>query len=192
VNAPAAGLPDFFGAVADATNLPVIVQDAPALTGVRITPRSLDAIAEHPLVRHVKVEAQPTAQKISELIDEVRADVTVLGGQNGLFAWEELDRGAAGTMPACEFTDELRRVLDDRQAGRREDGRARFVRLLPLLRYGLQSGVAWAVHKHVLVRRGIIATPTVRWPAVPLDARTAKELETLLDGFDAQRSRSAE
>ncbi|MFS8499821.1 MAG: dihydrodipicolinate synthase family protein, partial [Micromonosporaceae bacterium] len=83
--------------------------------------------------------------------------------------------------PACEFPDLPRPVLDAWAAGDRAGARAGFNRLLPLVRFGLQPGIAWSIHKHVLVRRGIIATPTVRPPAVDADPGTLAALADILD-----------
>jgi 4-hydroxy-tetrahydrodipicolinate synthase len=85
-------------------------------------------------------------------------------------------------MPACEFSDLLAAVLRDWADGDggRAAARAGFNRLLPLIRYGLQPGIAWSIHKHVLVRRGVIASATVRPPAVEADAATLAGLDDIL------------
>jgi 2-keto-3-deoxy-L-arabinonate dehydratase len=132
-------------------------------------------------VDSVKIEAPPTAPKLGAVVEAVASDFLVLGGHNALFLLEEYRRGAAGTMPACEFPDLLRPVLDAWAAGDRAGARAGFNRLLPLVRFGLQPGIAWSIHKHVLVRRGIIATPTVRPPAVDADPGTLAALADILD-----------
>lgn len=48
------GLVAHFHAVADAAQLPVIVYNVPARTGVNISPAALEKIAEHPMIRAVK------------------------------------------------------------------------------------------------------------------------------------------
>ena len=96
----------------------------------------------------------------------------MLGGQNAQFCLEEYARGAVGTMPACEFADLLAPVLAlVRRAGgstRRGPGSAVCSRSCCI---GLQGGIAWAVHKEVLVARGIIDHAVVRSPANPLRRR---------------------
>lgn len=47
--------------------------------------------------------------------------------------------------------------------------------------HGLQQGIAWAVHKEILVHRGIIDHATVRLPAKPLDAGGRALLDDVLD-----------
>lgn len=176
-----AQLVEFYGEVAASTDCEVMVQDAPGVTGVAIGPSLIVELSKLPRVTSVKVEAPPTAPKVTDVVRAVGADdFAVLGGQNAQFCLDEYARGAVGTMPAAEFPDLLRPVLDDWNAGRRAEARTGFARLLPLILQGLQSGLAWAVHKEVLVARGVIATATVRSPARPLDTPTRDALGEVL------------
>jgi 2-keto-3-deoxy-L-arabinonate dehydratase len=171
---------DFYGAVAAEGGLPVMVQDAPGSTGVNLPVSLIVELSKLDGVASVKVETQPTAPKLGAVVDATTDDFLVLGGQNALFVLEEYDRGAAGTMPASEFPDLLRPVLDAHAAGRSDVARAAFNRLLPLIRFGLQPGIAWAIHKHVLHRRGIIASTAVRPPASDADPATLAALSLIL------------
>jgi 2-keto-3-deoxy-L-arabinonate dehydratase len=182
-------LADFFGELASRAGVPVMIQDAPAVTAVPMSVRLITEMGRVPGVDYVKVEAAPTAPKIAAIAGAAAGTgLGVFGGQNAQFLLEELDRGAVGTMPACEFTDLLAEVLKAWRAGGHEEAAPRFYPLLPLLVYGLQGGIAWAVHKEVLVRRGIIEHARVRAPARPLDAASAAGLERLLRPFEAQPS----
>ncbi|MGN9809312.1 dihydrodipicolinate synthase family protein [Micromonospora sp. BQ11] len=172
---------DFYGTVAGDGGLPVMVQDAPASTGVTMPVPLIAELSKLTGVTSVKVETQPTAPKLGAVVSAVAPDCLVLGGQNALFLLEEYDRGAAGTMPACEFPDLLRTVLD---ASDPAAARAAFNRVLPLIRFGLQPGIAWSIHKHVLVRRGVIDTATVRPPAVDADPATLAALDAILADLD--------
>lgn len=190
VKPSAAQLVDFYGEVAAASGVDVMVQDAPASTGVSMPVSLIRELSKLDGVTSVKVEAAPTAPKVAEVVDAVGDDFAVLGGQNAFFVLEEYARGAVGTMPACEFADVLAGVLRLWHEGHRGAAHARFARLLPLIRYGMQGPLAWAVHKEVLVRRGIIAGARVRSPASPLDAGTlaglAEVLTPLLDDIEGK------
>ncbi len=168
-----AQLVDFYGEVAAKGGLPVMVQDAPGPTGVTMPVPLIAELSKLEGVASVKVETQPTAPKVGAVVEATSQDFLVLGGQNALFVLEEYARGAVGTMPACEFPDLLAPVL-------RSGSREAFNRLLPLIRFGLQPGIAWSIHKHVLVRRGIIASATVRSPAVDADSATLAYLDDVL------------
>jgi 2-keto-3-deoxy-L-arabinonate dehydratase len=171
---------DFYTEVAARGGLPVMVQDAPGPTGVNMPVSLLVELSKIDGCESVKVETQPTAPKVAATVAGTGDDFLVLGGQNALFVLEEYARGAVGTMPACEFPDLLAPVLRQWRAGEHAAARTAFARLLPLVRFGLQPGIAWSIHKHVLVRRGIIASATVRPPAVDADPATLAWLDDLL------------
>ena len=175
---------DFYGEVAARGGLPIMVQDAPGPTGVTMPVSLLIELSKLDGVESVKVETQPTAPKVGAVVDGTASDFLVLGGQNALFVLEEYARGAAGTMPACEFPDLLQGPLGLWAAGDSSRARSSFGRLLPLIRFGLQPGIAWSIHKHVLVRRGIIRSATVRPPAVDADAATLAWLDDILRDLD--------
>ena len=187
VKPSAAQIVDFYAAVAHAAAVPIMVQDAPGATGVPLSASLLSQLSAIDGVELVKVEAPPTAPKVGAVIAAAGSALRVLSGHNALFLIEEYDRGAVGTMPACEFSDRLRPVLDAFNTGAVAEARRLFTALLPLIRFGLQSGIAWAVHKHVLVQRGIIDTAVVRAPAAPLDRMSRKHLDWILDDLQLPR-----
>jgi dihydrodipicolinate synthase/N-acetylneuraminate lyase len=171
---------DFYGEVAASGGLPVMVQDAPGPTGVNMPVSLIVELSKLDGVGSVKIETQPTAPKVSAVRDGAAADFAVLGGQNAFFVLEEYARGAEGTMPACEFPDLLAPVLRQWAAGETAAARGSFTRLLPLIRFGLQPGIAWSIHKHVLVRRNLISSAAVRPPAVDADPATLAWLDDIL------------
>ncbi|WP_026410874.1 dihydrodipicolinate synthase family protein [Actinomadura oligospora] len=176
-------LVDFYGDLGE-VGPEVMVQDAPGATGVAMPESLIVELSKPHGVGSVKVEAPPTAPKVAAVVRGVDPDFAVFGGQNALFVLEEYAGGAVGTMPACEFTDVIAPILADWTAGRRADAHAAFARLLPLIRFGMRQGYAWAVHKKVLVRRGLIASAAVRAPARPLDAGTLAGLDEVLAVLD--------
>jgi len=172
---------DFYGTVAAEGGLPVMVQDAPASTGVTMPVPLIAELSKLDGVTSVKIETQPTTPKLGAVVSATAPDFLVLGGQNALFVLEEYARGAVGTMPASEFPDLLAPVLASFAAGDLAGARAGFNRLLPLIRFGLQPGIAWSIHKHVLVRRGVISSATVRPPATDADEGTLAALSLILE-----------
>ncbi|ACQ82181.1 dihydrodipicolinate synthetase [Beutenbergia cavernae DSM 12333] len=160
---------DFFGglaAEASRVGVAVMIQDAPGATGVAMSAAELADLAALDGVVSIKVEAPPTVAKIEQVGPAAAAaGVVLLGGQNAQFVLDEYAFGAVGTMPACEFTDLLAPILELWSAGERGVARSRFAALLPLIVWGLQPGLAWSIHKEVLVHRGIIASGCVRAPA---------------------------
>jgi 4-hydroxy-tetrahydrodipicolinate synthase len=171
---------DFYGEVAAAGGLSVMVQDAPGSTGVTMPVPLIVELSKLDGVDSIKVETQPTVPKIGAVVAATTPDFIALGGQNALFVLEEYARGAIGTMPACEFADVLAPVLASWNDGDLATARSWFNLLLPLIRFGLQPGIAWSIHKHVLVRRGVIDSAMVRPPAVEADPFTISALELIL------------
>lgn len=180
VKPPPDRLVEFFALVAAAATVPIMVQDAPDVTGVAMSTETVARLAEIPGVEYVKIEATPSPVKVDAVRRATASGIRIFGGKNAQYLLEELERGAVGSMPACEFTDILADVFRHVRAARSADAQAAFSSLLPLLLYGLQSGIAWAVHKHVLVRREVITSSRVRLPASELDQASVAGLERLL------------
>ncbi len=173
------GVVSFFQAVSDAVNIPIMVQDAPLLSQVPMPPALLARLAkEAPNVTCAKVEAPPTAPKISRVL-EAADGLTVLGGLNGQFMIEEIQRGARGCMPAADMTSFYVHIWDRLQENAVSSAWDCFGRILPLVRFELQPGLGVSAVKHNLVARGVIQSARVRPPTKALDAKGLCELAGL-------------
>jgi 4-hydroxy-tetrahydrodipicolinate synthase len=180
----AEGVYHYFRAISDAVKVPVMVQDAPLMTGVSM---GVDLLArmhnELPRVSLGKVEAPPTAPKVTAL--RARAEgLGIFGGLNGHFLLEELSRGAVGTMPGSDLTDVFARITDRFGRGDEDGAREDFARHLPLIRYELQPGLGVSVMKTNLKAAGIIASARVRHPTSTIDAIAEREVAALRRGLD--------
>jgi len=176
----AAGLLHYYGEIAESVRIPVMVQDAPQLTGVAMPPPLLARMArEIPGVRYVKVEAAPTSPKFSAVAKEADGTLTLFGGLNGNFFLEELARGSRGVMPGSDMIALFVRVWDCWRSGQREEAWDRFTQMLPLIRFELQPGLGVSAMKHNLEAAGVIASAQVRHPAAMLDREAVGELAFL-------------
>lgn len=174
------GLLHYFGAIGKAVSIPVMVQDAPLMTQVAMPPGLLARMAkELENVRYAKVEAPPTAPKVTEVLRQAGESLTVFGGLNGQFLLEELQRGAQGTMPGSDMTALYVEVWDRFQAGDEAGAWAAFVHALPLMRFELQPGLGVSAMKHNLVAAGVIRHATVRHPTAALTPESLRELAWL-------------
>ena len=174
------GLVEFYSAIGCAVSVPIMVQDAPLLTGVPMPPALLTRLGrEVGAVKYVKVEAPPTPPKITQLQQAAGDDLLLLGGLNGQFMIEEITRGARGTMPAADMTSIYVEIWDRLRAGDCESAWECFTRALPLIRFELQPGLGVSAVKRSLVERGVIKTPTVRSPTRSLDTQGRAELDEL-------------
>ena len=175
----AEGVVAFYQAISAAVKIPIMVQDAPLLSGVAMPASLLARLArEVERVVYAKVEAPPTAPKITSTASA--ADGLVLfGGLNGQFMIEEIQRGARGVMPAADMTNLFVAIWDALEAGDSDTAWQVFTRALPLIRYELQPGLGVSAAKHNLVSRGVIKTATVREPTKSLDVAGLEELARL-------------
>lgn len=167
---------DFFAQVAAAANVPVMIQDAP-LSGVTLTVPFLTRVArELPLVRYFKIETPQAAAKLRALI-AAGGDAIVgpFDGEEAITLLPDLDAGATGTMSSALLPDLIRTVFDDHRAGRRDEARAGYARILPLINYeNRQCGLRAA--KTVMMEGGVIKSDAVRRPLDPLAPATRAEL----------------
>lgn len=175
---------DLFGyyqAISNAVSIPIMIQDAPLLTGVNIGAAQMARMArECANVRLTKVEAPPTAAKVTEVRNGCGDSLVIFGGLNGHFFLEELNRGARGTMPGSDMMPMFVRVWDLHEAGRLAEARALFNRYLPLIRFELQPGLGVSAMKHNLKALGIISQTTVRPPTRSLDPLAVEELRQIV------------
>lgn len=180
----AEGVFHYFRAIDAAVKIPIMVQDAPLMTQVAIGADLLGRMRrELPRVTMVKVEAPPTAPKVSAV--KAKADgLAIFGGLNGQFLLEEMARGAVGTMPGGDMTDAFARIVSAWERGDQAAARADFARHLPLIRYELQPGLGVSVMKTNLHAAGILASSRVRHPTSAIDAIGEKEVEALREGLD--------
>jgi 4-hydroxy-tetrahydrodipicolinate synthase len=181
-HAPAEEIPDFYTAVARAAgDLPVWIQDYVAPVGTPMSPSLLaKLLREIPGVEFIKEETT-LAPQVMSAVRELAGDALkgVMGGMAGRYMLEEFQRGACGTMPACEVTDAHVQVWNALDRGDEEEARRLHTQLLPLLNY--EAMYSFTIYKEVLVRRGIISSARTRVPgASHLDAVNHRELDLLL------------
>jgi dihydrodipicolinate synthase/N-acetylneuraminate lyase len=176
---------EYFAAIAKAVELPIMLQDAPIASGVSIPVAAMVKLAkDFENISYVKVEAPPTTVKITEVIEQSEGRLTVFGGLNGMYYYEELCRGAVGTMPACEFPDVCVQIYQLFVSGEKDAARELFYQYLPFIRIGTIAGFAMSVHKEVLKAGGVIQSAYVRNPNAPIDDILRKEVFETLKGLD--------
>lgn len=181
----AADLLDYYRRVAGAAGRPLILQDAPQLTGVTMAPELWARMArEIPLLRAIKVEGTPQGTTISEtrrLVAE-SDQVAIFCGWGGLGILDALERGAAGSMPAPHFTRLFVDIQARYDAGDLTGAGAAFEGALPFLLWTMQSiDHSVAAAKYEMWRRGIFATAHQRRPALSLDQIAQGQLARFID-----------
>jgi 2-keto-3-deoxy-L-arabinonate dehydratase len=159
---------DWFRVVADAIDIPIMVQDAP-MSSTRLSAGQLAELARDiPNVQYVKVEMPGIAAKLREVIALAGDDLPgPFDGEESVTLLPDLDAGARGTMPSASVPDVLSEVVRAYQAGDRERAVARWEEYLPLIHFeNRQCGLRAA--KVLLHEGGIITSEATRQPFGPL------------------------
>lgn len=183
VKPDAAALSDYYLRVAAAAGLPLIIQDAPQLTGVAMGPALwAELAAEASLIQYVKVEGTPQGPAISGAIAASAGRLAVFCGWGGLSILDALERGAVGSMPAPNVARLFTQIQDRFLAGDIVGAEAAFAAELPFLLWSMQT-VDHSVFaaKEELRRRGVIATNHRRQPALTLDGIALGQVTRFLD-----------
>lgn len=171
----------YYQRVAGAVDVPLVLHDYPASTGILMSAELIARMhAEIPGVRYVKLEDPPTGVKMAKLHRLAGEELGVFGALGGVYAFEELDRGAVGIMTGFAYPELLVEIYRRHRDGD-TDGAARvFYDVVPLIRFEFQPGIGVALRKEILVRRGVFSTAAVRHPGAPADPRTLEHLDRIL------------
>ncbi len=134
-------LVDFFGAVADASPLPVAIQNAPQYIGVGLSSAGLDRLnRRHPNVRLLKAEG--SAVETRALIELTEGRMGVFQGRGGLEFTDVMRAGCVGMIPAVDTCHLQAKIFDLMQTGRSADQAAAedlYTALAPLIVFLMQS-----------------------------------------------------
>ncbi|MEU1596515.1 dihydrodipicolinate synthase family protein [Streptomyces sp. NPDC005708] len=163
-------------AVHDATGAGIVVQDYPETSKVAI--RSADlvrAVRAVPSAVAVKAEAPPTPAAVARLTAEL--EVPVFGGLGGLGLLDELAAGAAGAMTGFSCPEGLIACVEAWRNGGYDAAREAYLPYLPLVNFEAQAGIALALRKEAIRRRGLIMDSGVRPPAAQLPEALVSQLE---------------
>lgn len=175
----------YYAAAQEVTKIPIVVQDLPEQTGVHLDPAFIGKLhAELPDARYLKLEDPPTPQKITRVVESTGGGMGIFGGLGGAFLFEELRRGAIGTMTGFAYPEVLVAVQKYVAGGDVERARSIFYSWLPLIRYENSVGIGLAIRKEIMVRRGLMETADVRPPTPRIDDATRAELDDLMHALD--------
>ena len=132
---------DFFGAIADASPLPVAIQNAPQYIGVGLSSAGLDRLSrDHPNVRLLKAEG--SAVETRALIELTRGRMAVFQGRGGMEFIDVMRAGGVGMIPSVESCHVQARIFELMRTGRVEDeaeAERLYAELAPLIMFLMQS-----------------------------------------------------
>jgi 4-hydroxy-tetrahydrodipicolinate synthase len=181
-----------FATLAQAVDLPIVVQDYPPVSGYAMETALLVRIArEIPAARTIKLEDPPTPYKTARILEKAEGlELSILGGLGGVYLYEELLAGAAGAMTGFAYPEILVGVVRLFRGGKRDEAADVFYRNVALMRFEFQESIGMAIRKEMLRRRGAIAHAAVRAPAAVLDASTREALDRVLAWADRTKEQS--
>jgi 4-hydroxy-tetrahydrodipicolinate synthase len=171
------GMYRHFAALASATDRPVLIYNIPYRTGVNLANDTLLRLAAgHANIGGVKDCCADMAQS-HDLLRRRQPGFAVLTGEDALF-FQALAAGADGGILASAHAGPaaFAAVRDAMAAGRLADARTCWDRLVDLVRL-LFGEPNPAPIKHLLWRRGLIASPELRLPMTGITAALADRLE---------------
>lgn len=165
--------------------VPWVLQDHPVATGVLMsTGVILKILKNSPNCVMLKHEDSPGLAKLSAIRaasdkGELKRVSILTGNGGGLFLPEELTRGADGAMTGFAYPEMMVDVCAAHAAGHVERAHDLFDAYLPLARYEQQANIGLAVRKHILMKRGVIASEAVRKPGPKLWAQDMADIARL-------------
>jgi dihydrodipicolinate synthase/N-acetylneuraminate lyase len=192
---PYVDLPDrdgamaFYAALAEATSLPIIIQDTPASSSILTAELLLRMSTEIERVQHVKAEGKNFLAKAAALIEQSAGKLSVIGGAGGRHLLHLLRLGVTAFMTGTEALDLHSAAVTSYLEGNEERAAAiYFQRILPYLEFYLEYPeelLKWMLHA-----RGVIDCPDVIPPraAPPMSAVERRELEWVLDRIGWRKS----
>lgn len=173
------GLRAHYEAVAEASELPIVLYNVPSRTAVDLQPATVAALAAHPGIVAVK-EAVPGPERVRALVEACGDEFTVLSGDDDSCA-EAMLAGARGVISVVSNLAPalLGSVCRHALAGDGEGARAAHDRLRPLLeQMSVETNpipVKWGAYELGLVGPGI------RLPLVPLTEQHRPALRACLE-----------
>lgn len=181
------GLFDYFCAVADSTDKPIILYSIPGRCGIEIGVPVIEKLrARYKHVAWVK-EAGGSVDRVDQIIQALGDSVTVLSGDDSL-TLPFMSVGAKGVISVASnlYPKETGKMVDLALAGEFTKARALHRKLYPMFKTIFIEANPVPM-KAALARAGKIASEEVRSPLAPLLEANRKTLFGVLDTLEAKK-----
>ena len=168
------GLRAHVRAIADATDLPVMLYDIPGRTGLAFSDETLDDLATHPRIKAVKDATGNVEQGVERMH---RTKLEYYSGDDGLnFAW--MTGGASGFVSVVSHvaSSHYRKMIDLLDVDKVWEARELAYSLRPLVAAIMGGGQGAVMAKAAMYLQGVIETPVLR---LPLVGASDDEMESL-------------
>lgn len=176
-----AGIYEHFKAINDAVNLPILIYDGGA--GIEFGLDLYEKISENlQNIKYSKIFVEKPG-KIPMITEATHGKIIPWAGHDRCF-YQMLLYGASGMTSACSciVPGEITNIVDYIQAGEIEKAREIYLKTVcPLTNIAVYSVLDFiACYKMALYFMGIITTPTVRKPLMPLNSIMQTEIREAL------------
>ncbi len=182
---PESALEDYFSAIADEIDLPLIIQDASGYVGrpisIDLCVRLLDKYGSDKIL--FKPEAAPLGPNLSMLRDATGGRAKIFEGSGGISLVDSYRRGISGTMPGCDVLDGIVALWKALEEKDEEKIYALFFPICAIISIQSQPGLDGflAIEKYILRKKGIFKSTKRRTPYTwDLDMETEQEIDRIL------------
>jgi 4-hydroxy-tetrahydrodipicolinate synthase len=174
------GMYRHFAAIAESTQLPLVLYNIPGRTGRNVEPETVERLARLGPIVAIK-EAAGSLDQVSELV--IRTDLTVLSGDDSL-TLPMLAVGAEGVVSVVAnlVPRDVMALIDAFQNGRLNEARDRHARLFPLCKNLLGLAPNPVPLKAALAALGR-GNGELRLPLCPLDESAIATLKSAILGY---------
>lgn len=181
------GMLAHFGAVADATRLPILVYNIPGRTGVNITSETMTELAKrHDNIYAVK-DSTGSVEQSAEIAAQARPSFRVYSGDDYL-TLPFLSIGACGVVSVASHVvgPQIQQMIAAFYEGKLDDARKIHYQYLPLFK-GLFTAPNPTCVKYAMFKLGL-CKPNLRLPLVPLNAAQRDAMDKLLNDLKVHAS----
>lgn len=161
----------FLGNVADTTDLPLAVQNAPGVMATSLSNSALKTLnKQHPNVCLLKAEGPATY--IHQLMQDTEGAFDIFGGFAGIQLPDSLRAGCVGMIPAADIFDPQLKIYELMQKGDPQsvaEAERLHKELLPLLVFMMSSVENFVAYgKDLMAQRLGLNNGAARQPSVPV------------------------
>jgi len=165
--------------VAKSVSLPIIIQDAPQVSGANMDMDfyvNLSKSASN--IKYAKIEAPFSGPKIQSLTSATNGKIKIFDGWGGSNFYEHLVRGCCGLMPGCAVVEKFVGIYNKFKDGEKDEAYRLHKEVLPLINFENQGFEELYIvcEKLILKHRGIISSSDLREPCMTLDKTSEKLL----------------
>jgi 4-hydroxy-tetrahydrodipicolinate synthase len=174
-----------FRAVAEATDLPVMLYNNPPAYRVNITAEALQALSDVPNIVAIK-ESAPDPRRFTDIINAFGDRYTLLAGLDDV-AFEGFVLGAAGWVSGLTnaFPQESIQLVEAIRAGNLDRARAIYRWFMPLLHLDAEHDLVQSIKlAEQIMGRG---SERVRPPRLPLSGERRRQVVAMVERAAATR-----